>query len=467
MLDLQLGAADGVEQLRFLHTRRYDGVIVLMSGFADRVLQAARELGQSLGLAVVAVVSKPATNDQIKALLDGFMAYRTQQPSDPVAARSAPVELEPLTAARVDQGLSSGELALDYQPIVSATTRQVELLEALARWHHPTRGLVMPDAFIPITEQEPEVIDRLTQWVVRTACARTLQLLAQGVPASIAVNISAKNLRKLDFPDRLLDLVTGQGSSPDALTLEITESAATGDPTVTKDILTRLRLKGFRLAMDDFGTGFSSLKALLGSPFSELKIDKSFVGGMLTSPDARVIVKSTIRLAQEMGLKTVAEGVETQDVQDRLRDFGIDNIQGYHISRPIVANQLSSWMTAWGRPSRADSREFTARNYQFSLVYLRIITNSASIFRMITILSGAGCCLSKPANVSVQRRNGAAYRSGPGWCCSWRPASCRCWRWASACNTSSTATLSPIRGDRRWISPAAWRASSTRSSSAA
>jgi EAL domain-containing protein (putative c-di-GMP-specific phosphodiesterase class I)/ActR/RegA family two-component response regulator len=356
MLDLQLGSGDGVEQLRFLHDRRYDGSIALMSGFADRVLHAASELGKSLGLAIVDAVSKPASNDRIKALLDSFIADRTMRLGDPVvlgggaptgSVRSMPIDVEPLSAARVDQGLSSGELTLEYQPIVNSTTRQVDVLEALARWHHPTRGRIMPDIFIPITEQEPGVIDRFTQWVVRTAGAQVRQLRQQGVPASIAVNISARNLRQLDFPDRLLDLVTELGLSAAAITLEITESAATGDPTVTKDILTRLRLKGFRLAMDDFGTGFSSLKALLGSPFSELKIDKSFVGGMLTSPDARVIVKSTIRLAQEMGLKTVAEGVETQDVHDRLVDFGVDHIQGYHISRPMAANQVSAWMTAW------------------------------------------------------------------------------------------------------------------------
>jgi EAL domain-containing protein (putative c-di-GMP-specific phosphodiesterase class I) len=220
-------------------------------------------------------------------------------------------------------------------------------LEALARWHHPARGVIMPDAFIPVGEREQAVIDRLTQWAVRSAGAHARQLDREGVPTPVAVNISAKNLRLLDFPDRLVDLVLGEGSSPAAITLEITESAATGDPTVTRDILTRLRLKGFRLAMDDFGTGFSSLKALLGSPFSELKIDKSFVADVLTSPDARVIVKSTIGLAQEMGLKTVAEGVETQGVQDQLHEFGVDNIQGYHISRPMPASRVSGWLTQW------------------------------------------------------------------------------------------------------------------------
>jgi EAL domain-containing protein (putative c-di-GMP-specific phosphodiesterase class I)/ActR/RegA family two-component response regulator len=347
MLDLQLGAADGVEQLRFLADRRYDGAIVLMSGFADRVLHAARELGKSLGLEVVAALSKPATNEQIKALLDGFAAYRAQAPSAPAAVADAPGDDEPLTAARLDRGLEAGELVLEYQPIVSSRTRRVEVLEALARWHHPARGVIMPDAFIPVGEREQAVIDRLTQWAVRSAGAHARQLDREGVPTPVAVNISAKNLRLLDFPDRLVDLVLGEGSSPAAITLEITESAATGDPTVTRDILTRLRLKGFRLAMDDFGTGFSSLKALLGSPFSELKIDKSFVADVLTSPDARVIVKSTIGLAQEMGLKTVAEGVETQGVQDQLHEFGVDNIQGYHISRPMPASRVSGWLTQW------------------------------------------------------------------------------------------------------------------------
>jgi EAL domain-containing protein (putative c-di-GMP-specific phosphodiesterase class I)/ActR/RegA family two-component response regulator len=349
MLDLQLGNADGVEQLRFLQSQHYDGAIVLMSGYTDRVLHAARELGQSLGLAVDAILAKPATNEQIKALLDGFKDFRAPPPRAAATGTREPSEQqEPLSPARIDRGLASGELALEYQPIVNSTTRRVRMLEALARWHHPTRGTIMPDVFIPITEQEPGVIDRLTQWVVRSAGAQAKRLHQQGLTTPVAVNISAKNLRQLDFPDQLVDLVAGQGSSPAAITLEITESAAAaGAHTVTRDILTRLRLKGFRLAMDDFGTGFSSLKALVDSPFSELKIDKSFVADVMKSRDARVIVKSTIRLAQEMGLGTVAEGVETKSVLDQLVEFGIDDIQGYHISRPMAESRVSAWLMAW------------------------------------------------------------------------------------------------------------------------
>jgi EAL domain-containing protein (putative c-di-GMP-specific phosphodiesterase class I) len=170
----------------------------------------------------------------------------------------------------------------------------------------------------------------------------------------MAVNVSARNLHSLDFPDRLVELVTALGSSPAALTLEITESATTGDATMAMDILTRLRLKGFRLAMDDFGTGFSSLKALLNSPFSELKIDKSFVANVLTSRDARAIVGSVAHLARIMGLKTVAEGAETQAVIEQLTDFGVDSVQGYYVSRPMRGEHLPGWLNAWGRaPSRA------------------------------------------------------------------------------------------------------------------
>jgi EAL domain-containing protein (putative c-di-GMP-specific phosphodiesterase class I)/ActR/RegA family two-component response regulator len=342
MLDLKLNASDGVEQLRFLHGEGYNGAIVLMSGFADRVLTATSDLGRSLGLAIVGTLSKPASNDQIKDLLSTLARYRPIAHATPGAIRVSG-DKEPLSPARIDQGLSNGEFRLAFQPIVKSGTRHLEALEALTRWHHPTRGLVMPDEFIPLGEQETAVIDHLTLWVVRTAGEEALRLRALGIPATVAVNISAKNLRDLDFPDRLHDLVFGFGSTPSAITLEITESAATGDPAVTKDILTRLRLKGFRLAMDDFGTGFSSLKALLNSPFSELKIDKSFVADILTSTDARAIVKSTAHLAQDLGLKTVAEGVESQAVLDQLVDFGVDSIQGYYIGRPMPAADLPNW----------------------------------------------------------------------------------------------------------------------------
>jgi len=349
LLDLHLGAADGIEQLRFLHAERYRGSIVLMSGFADRVLDAARRLGMSLGLVVVAVIQKPATVEQIRAVLGSIQGDRRDDLAALAPSERVPPSCEQLSAARLGQAVADGELRLTFQPIVGGVSRTVEKLEALARWHHPERGVVMPDEFIPLGEQDVDVIDRLTLWVVRTAIEQSKLLRRLAFPATIAVNLSAKNLRSLDFPDQIAALVADLGASPADLTLEITESAATEDPNVTIDILTRLRLKGFGLAMDDFGTGFSSLKALLNSPFSELKIDKSFVANALTSREARVVVKQVARLARDLGLKTVAEGVETQSVVDQMLEFGVDSIQGYHISRPLQADQLPAWLADWSQ----------------------------------------------------------------------------------------------------------------------
>jgi len=344
MLDLNLGDQDGVEQLRFLHGAGYVGSVVLMSGFDERVLDAAREIGLSLGLSIKGVIRKPASFREIEAMLD---LVRRDRPAGPAVTMADDRALdEPLSPARIDQALVDGEMELEFQPIVGARSGAVEDMEALIRWHHPQRGRVMPDMFIPVSEQDPGVIDRMTMWVVRTATQQS-QRFDRAAPRGVAVNISARNLNSLEFPDQLQDLVNGLGSRPAALTLEITETAATENPKITNDILARLRLKGFRLAMDDFGTGFSSLKALLNSPFSQLKIDKSFVGHMLTSRDARAIVKSVADLAQNMGLKTVAEGAETRAVVDQLLEFGVDSVQGYHISRPMPAAQLPGWFRDW------------------------------------------------------------------------------------------------------------------------
>jgi len=346
MLDLNLGDEDGVDQLRFLHEAGYDGPIVLMSGFDDRVLHAACEIGNSLGLHIGSTLSKPASFEEIGEVI-GSITRGEPAGATPPDADHGRSSREPISAARVDAGLAAGELRLEFQPIVDLRCRSVQVFEALIRWDHPELGLVMPDRFIPVSEQDAGVIDRISMWVVRAATAQARRLKRTAAPSAMAVNVSARNLRSRDFPDRLLDVVAECDSAPSALTLEITESATAHDGAVTLDILTRLRLKGFRLAMDDFGTGFSSLKALQNSPFSEIKIDKSFVGGMGTSRDARTIVKTVGQLAREMGLKTVAEGAETADVVEQLLEFGIDSVQGYHVGRPMPGDRLPSWLKEW------------------------------------------------------------------------------------------------------------------------
>ena len=238
-------------------------------------------------------------------------------------------------------------MELRLQPIVAATDGAVTRAEGLLRWHHPAAGMISPDRFLPIAEQDDAVIDQLTQWVIETAIARYRQLVEQGLDVRICVNVSGRNLRSLRFPDQVAALLARGATPSDAIGLEITESVATSDINATADILTRLRLKGFTLAIDDFGMGYSSLEALRRMPFSIVKVDKGFVADLLTSEDALTIVKSVIDLARNMKLATVAEGVETAEVAERLISLGVGALQGHHFSRALPFERFVDWLREW------------------------------------------------------------------------------------------------------------------------
>jgi len=345
-LDLQLGTGDGIEELRFLREAQYRGAIVLMSGFDARVLASARQRGETLGLSIVATATKPLRLAALRGLL--AQLEQTAPPEAAAAGRATPPRVaDPgsgIDPDAVAAGLAAGEMALYLQPVVSAVERKIQRFEALIRWHHPRHGLVPPDRFIPVAEREPAVADRLTLWVVETALRLQGDLAARGYPVPISVNVSGVNLHTLDFPDRIAALAADAGTDPRMLGIEITESVAMRDPGTINDILTRLRLKGFSLAMDDFGTGYSSLQALSAMPFSEIKIDKSFVDQMQRSEPTLTIVKSAIALADNLGLDCIAEGVETAATADQLTDLGVTGLQGYYFSRPVPFADAIAWL---------------------------------------------------------------------------------------------------------------------------
>lgn len=348
LLDLQLGASDGIEQMRFLRESGYSGVIALMSGFDARVLASAQQLGQSFGLRIAGVLEKPARAAHIREVLDEIERHWLRTTS---ASSVQPDTSDPEAAIVQPQGiidaLRAGEMALYLQPILSAKDYSVIRLEALIRWHRPGGKMILPDRFIPSAEREQAVIDELTLWVIKTALDEYRRVAAHGVPIPIAVNLSGMNLRSLDFPDRLAALVAAAEAPPSALVLEITEGVAMHNSSTNIDILTRLRLKGFELAIDDLGTGYSSLKALKQIPFSEIKIDKSFVGDMLKSRESRAIVTSIIDLAKRMNLICIAEGVENNDTATQLCSMGIDCLQGYLYSVPLPCERAIEWLAQW------------------------------------------------------------------------------------------------------------------------
>jgi diguanylate cyclase (GGDEF)-like protein len=248
------------------------------------------------------------------------------------------------------EAIQSDQLSLYYQPQIDHRSQRVVGLEALVRWNHPQHGFLGPDKFVPLAE-DAGLIGSLTHWVLRTALTQLVALHRQGHVLTMAVNLSARNLHDMELPASILALLAKSGIAPEYLILEITESAVMANPSDGLTILTELDRMGVTLAIDDFGTGYSSLAYLKGLPVDELKIDKSFVMDMEENDNDAVIVRSTIDLAHNLGLKVTAEGVETQGAWDALGILGCDCSQGYFMGRPMPVEKLEAWLqeSAWSR----------------------------------------------------------------------------------------------------------------------
>jgi diguanylate cyclase (GGDEF)-like protein len=250
------------------------------------------------------------------------------------------------------KAVDNDELTLAYQPKVALRGGGGELYaEALVRWRHPTRGLVAPIEFIPFAEQTG-YIRAITQWVLAHAIAQCAEWRFDGLPMNVSINLSTRDLMDATLPDRFAALLQRHRCAAQWIALEITESAVFDDPAHAIRNLERLHALGCRLAIDDYGTGYSSLAYLRHLPVHELKIDKSFVIGMAADASDALIVRSTIDLAHNMGLSVVAEGVEDDATLDRLRAMGCDMVQGYLLSRPLGVAETAVWMrgSVWTRP---------------------------------------------------------------------------------------------------------------------
>jgi diguanylate cyclase (GGDEF)-like protein len=253
----------------------------------------------------------------------------------------SPDRLTLLTELR--RGIDRGQLLLHFQPKADLRTGDIQGVEALVRWQHPERGMIPPDEFIP-PAQKTGVITPLTMFVLDEALRQCRTWALQGMELCVAVNLSTRNLLDVHLPDTVGELLARWEVPARLLELEITESTILADPVRAMEILSRLDEMGIRLAIDDFGTGYSSLAYLKRLPVDELKIDKSFILGMEENENDAVIVRSTIDLGRNLGLRVVAEGVETAKAWNRLVSLGCDIAQGYYLSRPVPADQLTEWL---------------------------------------------------------------------------------------------------------------------------
>jgi len=339
LCDLNMPGMDGLEFIRHLCERKYTGGIVLMSGEDKRILKSARNVARAHNLNILGILEKPVTTASMAAVLEHY--YDAVQ-------RTGGRRLEPVTvtAEELRQAIKNDELVVYFQPKVAIDGQQVVGAETLVRWQHPQKGLLPPYLFVSLAE-ENGLIDDLTMAVFRAAMQCSARWLAAGHDIKVAVNMSVDSLHNLDWPEYVVREADRAGVKPGNVVLELTESRVMEDMAAALEILTRLSLKKFILSVDDFGTGYSSLEQLQRAPFTELKIDRSFVNGAADDPSARAILKASIELAGRLNMSVVAEGVETREDWDLVAGLGCDVVQGYFVARPMPGKEFETWLAEW------------------------------------------------------------------------------------------------------------------------
>ena len=339
--DLDMPQMDGMEFIRHVGATGRPVSMILSSALDAGLVGAVETMTRAYGIHLLGAIEKPATPAKLAALI------RRHQP--PPSVRP-PVRASIISAQEVLGGLARGEFEPFLQPQVALSDGRLVGFEALARWRHPVWGVVGPASFIGVLEASAN-IDLLTWQMIErtTAIAAELQLAGHEIAAS--VNLSLGALAGSQLAEKIMGLVQHSAVDPSNLVLEVTESTAMSDDPRAIEDLARLRMKGFGLSIDDYGTGYSSMQQLARIPFTELKIDRSFVTGASRNAQLRVMLQSSLEMGRRQGLRSVAEGVETRADWDLVRALRCDVAQGWLIARPMEAAQFLTWARQWSPPS--------------------------------------------------------------------------------------------------------------------
>jgi EAL domain-containing protein (putative c-di-GMP-specific phosphodiesterase class I)/CheY-like chemotaxis protein len=338
--DLEMPGMDGMEFMRHVGQANQPVSVILSSALDPALVSSVQEMTRAYGITLLGAIEKPVTPEKLRVLLDKYA------PPKPRAPRPA---AQPLPLLEIRRGLNAREFEPFFQPKVGLRDGTVVGAEALARWRHPQKGLIAPYFFIGPME-ESGMIDELTWQILEKAARACRDWVEQGMQISVSVNLSLKSLDEPGLAERITERVAAPGLAAKHMVLEITESAAMTDVAKALENLARLRMKGFALSIDDYGTGYSSMQQLSRIPFSELKIDQSFVFGALEKEADKVILASSLEMARKLKLKSVAEGIETRAHWNLLQGLGCDVAQGYFIAKPMELGAFRDWALEWRPP---------------------------------------------------------------------------------------------------------------------
>ena len=337
--DLDMPGMDGMEFIRRLGECESPVSVIIASALERNLIASVETMTEAYGIELLGVVEKPLNPAKLGLLIERHQAAQARRDRPGTTAPS-------FTLEEIVEGLRNDEFEPFFQPKVELATGKIKGAEALARWRHPYRGIVAPQAFIGQLE-ESGMIDELMKVMLRKSAVLCRNWLSTGLQATVSVNLSPKSLGDVHLADRVTQLVLDQGLEPRHMVLEVTESAATTEVGRALENLARLRMKGFGLSIDDYGTGYASMQQLTRIAFTELKIDQSFVTNATKQASARVILESSLDMAKKLNITAVAEGVETQADWDLLRQLGCAHAQGYFIARPMEAGVYLDWALGW------------------------------------------------------------------------------------------------------------------------
>ena len=337
LLDLEMPVMDGIEVLQQLAHLPHKPAVVLASSSDEVLISAVATMAEALGITLLGAFRKPVNPAD---LADALNSYNGDLCSVNLAEQCDSTNT---TVEQLKTALDRATIQVYYQPKIDLETMAVAGVEALARWKNPRGGWIPPSVFIPLAE-EHDLIGDLTLSVLDQVLQDMNSWWEQGQYIPVAINLSAKCLAEFNLANEIIQRVIRQGIPAHYLTFEITESALVVDLPSALATISRLRLKGFGVSIDDYGTGFSSMQQLSRFPFSELKIDRSFIQDAPTRLYLRNILKSAIEMGQRLGITTVAEGVETEAELDLLKSLGCKQVQGFLLARPMPGCELMGWV---------------------------------------------------------------------------------------------------------------------------